>query len=325
MRLVRQFRVNPLHVVIVHEVVQLSRRTLSSVARETPHSVGDFEIVVVVVSRIQRLVELIVRHRVKVRVVDPAPVLPVDYLPHQPEIRFHLIGRQTQPVHEIEIQHVRRVQPDAVYIKFLHPEPDDVTDIVLHLRIPLVEPRQQVVAAPVAVGEAVVVLVVSAEVDVHVPVPVPGRFPVFLQIAEGEEIPPRVIEDAVEDHMYSLLMAGRDEFGQIVVRAKAGIQLPVIRCVVAVAAGLKKRSDIKRRAADGRDVVDPGKQRTQPVHRLAVVVLFRCACQSKRINMVENSFIIPCHVSVLLVCLCPIIRVPLRERKAEPSPALGHS
>ena len=120
-------------------------------------------------------------------------------------------------------------------------------------------------------------------------------------------------------------MAGRDEFGQIVVRAETGIQLPVIRRVVTVAAGLKKRSDIKRRAADGRDVVDPGKQRTQTVHRLAIVVLFRCACQSKRINMVENSFIIPCHHAALLVCLCPIIRVPLRERKAEPSPALGHS
>ena len=128
-------------------------------------------------------------------------------LAHQPEVLLHLIGGSAQTLHKIKIQHICRVQANAVHIKLLHPEPDRITDVILNLRISLVQLDQQIVSAPVFIRKSIVVLIIPAEIYIAVPVPICRALTVLLQIPEREEISPGMVEYTVKNNPDSGLMA----------------------------------------------------------------------------------------------------------------------
>ena len=103
---------------VVHEVVQPAALRTSVTTDETADRVRDLKEIMRIASRIQGLVKLIIGHRVKVRLVDPTRIVPVNDLAHQPEIRLHFICRAAKSCHEIKIEHVSRVETEAVHIKF---------------------------------------------------------------------------------------------------------------------------------------------------------------------------------------------------------------
>lgn len=133
---------------------------------------GDFKIIMVVMSGIQRLMKMIICHGMQCPFIHPAVVVSVNHLSHQPEFRFHLIGRSTQRPHKVEIQHICRIQANPIHIKLTDPEADYITNVLNYFRIFLIQLHQQIVAAPVIVGEAVIVLVVSPKIHITVPVSV---------------------------------------------------------------------------------------------------------------------------------------------------------
>ena len=229
--------------------------------------------------------------------VDPAGVVPVDDLAHEPEFRLHLIRHTAQRSHIVEIQHIRRVQPYAVDIELPDPEPHHVADIVPHRGIVLVELGQQIVAAPVLIGEAVVVLVVPPEIHVAVPVLIRGILPLLPDVPEGEEVPPRMVEHAVQDDPDSLPVALRHILRQILVGAQAAVQLFVVRGLISMPHGLEQGPDINRVAADFLYVGYPGNQSVQPVHRLCVRILPGRSGEPQGIDMVKYRLIVPCHVA----------------------------
>ena len=280
---------------VVHEAVQ-QRVPAQAHVQLALDGVGDLEVVVIVVGAVERLVQVVVGDGIERGVVHPAAVIAVDHLAHQPEIRLHGLGGGAQGAHEVKIQHVGGVQAQAVDVERLHPEAHRVQQVVPHGGILQVQLHQLVVAAPVFIGEAVVILVVAPEIHAAVPVPIGALLPAGLNVPEGEEIAARVVEHAVQDHPHARRVAAAHEFGQILVGAQAGVQLAIIRGIVAVARRLKQRADVKPRAAQRAQVVDPRDQVVQPMHRRAIIVSLRRARQAQGVYMIEYRFFIPSHV-----------------------------
>ena len=302
--LVLKLRIDSLDVMVVHEVVQPAALRTAVTVHKTADCVRDLKEIVRIAARIQGLVELIIRHGVKVCLVDPPRIIPVNDLAHQPEIGLYLICRAAKRRHEIKVEHVSRVETEAVHIKFRHPEADDVADILLHLRISLIQLDEQVVAAPVVIGKAVVVLVIAPEIHVAEPVLVAALLAVLLQILKCEEIAADVVEHAIENDMHALVVAGLHKALQVFICPETRIELLVVGRVIAVRAGLKERSDIKGVAADFLHMVDPRKNLVQAVAHSFVVICLRRPGQSERINVIKYSFIIPGHYAYLFSVCC---------------------
>ena len=121
--------------------------------------------------------------------------------------------------------------------------------VLLHLRVALVQLDQQVVAAPVAVGKAIVILVVAPEVHIAEPVLIAGVLAVRLQVLEGKEIAAHMVEHAVHDDPLPAGVAGRHKGLELLVGAKAAVHQTVVDGIVAVGAALEQRADVDGRAA----------------------------------------------------------------------------
>ena len=222
----------------------------------------------------------------------------MDYLTHEPEVGLERAGLPAKGAHEVKVQHVGRVEAQPVNVKFPYPEAHGLQQIVPHLGISNVQLCQQIVSAPVVIGKAVVILVVAPEVYIAVPADIAAAFTVFAYIAEGKEIAARMVEHAVENHAHARLMAALHKGFEIVVCAETTVELPVIGGVVAVTVRLEQRPDVKTRTAESAYMFDPGGQLVQPVYRLPVRVLLRCAAKPQRIDVIEYCFVIPCHCIV---------------------------
>ena len=205
--LVQKLRIYPFHIVIVNKIIEL-KAAAPAFAHSLKPSLGMsyLKIIVVVMPRIKGLVHDIIRHRMQSSLIHPSRVIAVDHLSHQPELRLYLLCHRPEHLHKVEIQHVGSIQPEPVYIKFLYPEADRISDIVLYLGISLVKLHKKVVAAPVGIGEPVIILIIAIEVYIAVPVSVAGVFPVLLQILKRKKIPSRMIEHSVQDHPYAFVM-----------------------------------------------------------------------------------------------------------------------
>ena len=239
--------------------------------------------------------QLVVGHRVQHLRVCPAAVIAVDYLAHKPELWLYLVGKAAQTAHKVKVQHIGCVQTDAVNVKFIHPEADGIVVVVLHLRVALVQLDQQIVAAPVAVGKAVVVLVVAPEIHIAEPVLIAGVLAVCLQVLEREEIAAHMVEHAVHDDLLAPLMAGGDKLLEFLVGAETPVYQTVADSVIAVGTALEQRADIDRRTAKLCRVLSPRIQLFEsPGDRLSVVFM-RAAAQSQRINVIEYRIVIPSH------------------------------
>ena len=128
--------VDSFHVMIVHKVIQLQTvRAVSTQAIKTLYRMCDFKVIMIIVPGIQSLMKLIIGDRVEGAFVHPSVVVPVDDLAHQPEFRLYFICHMAERLHIFKIQYV---QPDSVHVKFLHPEADDIADIITNRGIMLV-------------------------------------------------------------------------------------------------------------------------------------------------------------------------------------------
>ena len=230
----------------------------------------------------------------------------MDNLAHEPEVGLHVVCRRPQRSHEVEVEHVGRIQPDSVHVEFAHPKAHHVAQVVAHGRVALVELGQKVVSAPGLVGEAVAVLVVSREIHVAVPVAIDGLLASLTQIGEGEEVASGVVEHAVEHDLHPGVVAGTDEVDKVVVGAESRVEQLVVGGLVAVSHRLEQRTDVERAEPEPPDVRDPGLQLAQPMDRLAVVVLLRCARKPQRIDVIEHRLVVPCHVAFLSSCPLPV-------------------
>ena len=153
------------------------------------------------------LVQLIVRDRMKHLRIRPARIVAVDHLSHQPEIRFFLQDHAAHLPEKIKIKAVRTIQPDAVNIKRIDPETNRIEQIVLHLRISEVQVDQIARSPPRLIGEPVVISTVPSKIDALVPVLISRLLPVLLNIPKCEKFTSCMVENPVDNHPDSHLMA----------------------------------------------------------------------------------------------------------------------
>ncbi len=138
--------------------------------------------------------QVIVGDGMKGALINPPGIIPVNHLAHKPEVRPDLPCRLSQSLHVPEIQHIGSIQPDAVDLKLLCPEPNHITDIIPHRRIILVQFHQKVISPPVFIGESVVVLIIPPKIHTAVPILVRGILPVLFDVLKGKKISSRVIK-----------------------------------------------------------------------------------------------------------------------------------
>ena len=169
--------------------------------------------------------------------------------------------------------------------------------VVLHLRVALVQLDQQIEAAPVSVGKAVVVLVVTPEIHIAEPVLIAGVLAVCLQILKRKEIAAHMVEHAVHDHLLAPGMAPGHKVLELCVRAKTAVYQPVIDGVVAMGTALEQRADINGRAADVRCVLSPCVQFIKRAGHRLPIVLMCAAAQPQRIDVIKYRVVIPSHCS----------------------------
>ena len=149
----------------------------------------NFEVVMIVMSRIKSFVKLVVCDTVQqmLAVSDVARIIAVDDFAHQPEVLFFGGCACAHLLHE------------AVDVEFVDPEVDDIKEIVADLLVLEIQVDEFEAVSPCFVGESVVIAGVSAEPDSFVPSAVRGLFSFFLNVAEGKEFAAGVVEDTVYD------------------------------------------------------------------------------------------------------------------------------
>ena len=157
-------------------------------------------------------------------------------LAHQPEFRFYAVAHTAQIAHEAKVEDISRIEADTVNVELADPEANCVKEVVLDIPIPHIELDEKVMSAPVIVGEAVIVFVVSPEINIAIPVPIARAFAILLEILESEEAASRVIENAVDDDLQADVVAVLHVGFELIVRAEATVHHAVIRRIIAMAA-----------------------------------------------------------------------------------------
>ena len=285
------------HVVVIYKGVEPHPPVDAAVLVEFPaDGVGDLEVVVVVVAGVQPLVQFVVGDAVQLVAADVPAVVPVDDLPHEPEVRLFLIHAPAHLLEEGVVQAVGAVQPDAVDVKGVDPEADDIQDVVPHPSLPVVQIYQLEAVPPGLVAKAVVVGAVPAEVEALVPGAVGGVFPIPLNILEGEKLPAGVVEHAVHHHTDAFFVGRLDKPGEVIIIPQAAVHRPVVPGVIAVGGGLEQGADVDRCAAQRGDVGQPALQLPEAVGHLLALVPFGRAGHAQGVHVVKDRFLEPfCH------------------------------
>ena len=91
--------VNTLYIVVINKVVELK----STHIIQSFYCVGNFKVVVVVMTGVQGLVQVIVGHGVQGVCIGPAVVVAVDNLTHQPKVRLNFICHAAHTLHVIKV------------------------------------------------------------------------------------------------------------------------------------------------------------------------------------------------------------------------------
>ena len=132
-----QFGRNPVHIMIVYKRVQLSAAVNTAICiKLSPNCMSNLKIIMVVMPRIKPLMQFVIRHGMQHIAVDPARIIPVYYLAHQPEFRFYRIRQLAHFLHKIKIEHICTVKAYPVDIKFFYPEADHIEQIIAHRPVP---------------------------------------------------------------------------------------------------------------------------------------------------------------------------------------------
>ena len=289
-----QLRGDPVHVMVIHEGIQLHSLIDTAVSVKFPaDGMGDLEIVVIIVSGIQPLMQFIVGYGIQHLRLHITAVIAVDHLAHQPEIFLFIIGKAPHILHKGELQTVRAVQADAVDIKLIDPETDHVKKIFPYLRLPQIQIHKFKTVPPGLVSETVVIRGVPPEVDPLVPAAVGRVFPVLLNILECEKLTSCVVEHAVHHHPDIQFMRFLHKFPEIFIVSQPSVHQPVISRIISVRGGFKQGTYIYCRASDLSDMRQPFHQALEPVRHLCLVISPRRPCHTDRIHMIKHCFFKP--------------------------------
>ncbi len=228
--------------------------------------------------------------------VHPTGILPMDHLAHQPELR--LPGRRMRPqlLLKGQIQHIRTVQPQSVNVKLMHPEVHGGQQVFPDGSIGKIQLRQLPGPAPGTVAEGITLRGAPAKVDALVPIPARRHFPLLLYVPEGEEAPTRVVEHRVHHHANAESVGLVHKVPEIRIAAQPPVYPPVICRIVAVTAGLEKRSDINGIDAERPEIGKISGQRRKAMPKGPVLICFFCGDHAEGIHMIENRAVVPGHV-----------------------------
>lgn len=144
-----------------------------------------------------------------------------------------LAGQPMQALHEIAVQTVGDVQPQAVHTELALPHAHGVQQVIDDLGVAKVELDQVLVALPALVPKAVAEVRVPVEADVE-PVLVRGVPLALARVAEGPEIAAHMVEHGVDDHAHAACVQGVDHMGKVLVGTQAAVDLTQVAGVVAV-------------------------------------------------------------------------------------------
>ncbi len=275
MHLIAKFRINPLHVMVIHEIVKLQPvRPVAAHSIKALDRMGDLKIIMVVVAGIKGFMQMVIGNGMQSALVDPSGIIPMDHFPHKPKLGLHFVGHLAQGFHKIKIQYVCGIQPDPVHIELFDPKSDHVANIILHRRVVLVQFHQQIITAPVFIGKSIVIFIVPPKIHIAVPIFIRGIFPVPFYILKSKKITAGMVEHAVKNNPHPLFMALGYKIGQILVGTQPAVQFFVIRSFVPMADGFKKGADIDGVTANLFYVGNPGDQLIQSMDWFFIRILF---------------------------------------------------
>ena len=256
-------------------------------------AVADLKQVHGIEAGIQPLVALIIGGAVQHGAVHHALVIAVQHFADEHEFRLQAAGKGAQTAHEILVQTIGHIQPQAVDAKFLHPAANTAEQVFRHSRIAQVQLYKLVMALPVLVPQAVVVTRIAAEVNVE-PIPVRAGLPLLQYVPEGPKAAPHMVEHTVQHHPDARRVQRRAHARKIRVRTKAAVQLRIVPGIVAVSVGFKHRAEIHRVRPQLFDMGHPVQQ-LQNTRLRSAIVFPRRAAQAQRIDLVKHAFFKPHH------------------------------
>ena len=258
---------------------------------------GDLEQVHAVHRGVQAFIALIVGAGVQHIVADKLVVVAVQQLADEEEVRLYRIAERAQLADEVLIQTVGHVQPQAVDIKFLHPQADAVKNMLYDRRVFQVELDQLVMAFPAFIPETVIIVGVALKRDVE-PVFIRGVPLFLLHVAECPKAAANVVEHTVEYNLDTVFVKGIADGSKILVSAEPAVDLAEVARVIAMAVRFKDRGKIDRVAAQLCDMFRPVRHLADTVFEHAVVDARRTA-ETDRVDLIKYAFISP-HSQELL-------------------------
>ena len=237
---------------IVHKGVKLASDGL-----QPSYVVGNFKEVVIIEAGVKAFVKFVIGDGVEHLTVNPAAVVPVNHLAHEPEIFLHGLCLAAHFLHEVEVQHIGAVQAYSVNVKLINPKPDDVKEIGPYIRVKEVQAGQFKMSLPGFVSKGIAAGALPVKVHPLIPVLIGGIPALFLYVLKGKKFTSRVIEHAVHYYLYALLVALGHKISERIIIAQTPVHQLIISGIVSMAGGFKNRAYVDGAAAQGADVGNP--------------------------------------------------------------------
>ena len=240
--------------------------------------------------------QLVVRHRVQGLRIDPACILTVDHLAHQPELRLHLVREVTKRMLEAHIEHVGTVETETIDVEGIDPVLHDIDQIFTDALAVEVQLRELPGTAPCTVVEAVAPWGTAIETNALVPVLIRTVPALLLDILKRKEATTGMVEHGIDDDTDAVIMRCIHEVAEVCIGPQSTIDGFIIRGVVAMTAGLEERADVDGIAAEHLQVRDEGVELRKASTDLSAIVLLLGTHHAERIHMIKNSAVIPGHI-----------------------------
>ena len=233
---------HPGNIMVIHKGKHMLAFIKGPVLRAelTQQGMDDLKHVHTVKAGKQPLVAFIVGSRVEHGIIHQAVVVPVKHFPQKVKLRFQLLGEAAEPAQEILVQAVRHIQAQPVNIKLVHPIFHRVQQMVHHFPVLKVQLHQVVMAFPSLIPKPVIVIGITVQADTE-PVQVRRTLPVADHILKLVKTPSHMIEHPVQHHFDPVFMKLFANLPEIIVRAKAGINLLIISRIISMGIRFKYR------------------------------------------------------------------------------------
>ena len=230
----------------------------------------------------------------------------MERLANQHKVGLELTGKGVQTTHEVAVEHIGDVQPQAVDAEDIGPTAHGLEQVINHGGILQVELHELKMALPALVPKAVAIAGIAVKANVE-PVLV-GRVPLaLLHIAEGPKAAAHMVEDGVEHHADAMGVQRLAHGGKVGVPTQATIYMAQTACVVTVAIRLERRVNEHSTDAELLQVVGPlgdfhdgGIGVGRGVGSLGELILgngrgvfARSSAKAQRIDLIERRLVCP--------------------------------